>query len=43
MTRPLRRGIFSKIALAVGALVRAAQVKAEDLYSRVLALRGDWR
>jgi len=43
MTRPLRRGLFSKISLAVGGMVPPAEVKAEYLRSRVLELRGDWR
>jgi 1-acyl-sn-glycerol-3-phosphate acyltransferase len=43
MTRPFRRGIFSKIALAVGQAVPPQRVEPEDLQAKVLALRGDWK
>jgi hypothetical protein len=42
MTRPLRRGAFTKIALAVGPLVPPAAATPEALHDRVLELRGDW-
>jgi 1-acyl-sn-glycerol-3-phosphate acyltransferase len=42
MTRPFRRGIFSRIALAVGAPVPAESVTPEGLQAEVLALRGNW-
>ena len=37
------RGMFSKIAIAVGAPVAPAGATPEALQQRVLALRGDWR
>ncbi len=43
MTRPFRRGMFSRIALAVGPPVAAQAVTPEGLQTEVLALRGDWR
>lgn len=43
MTRPLRRGIFSKIALAAGRPVVPQLVTPEGLQAEVLALRGDWK
>jgi 1-acyl-sn-glycerol-3-phosphate acyltransferase len=43
MTRPLRRGILSKIALAAGRPVVPQFVTPEVLQSRVLELRGDWK
>ena len=43
MTRPFRRGVLSKIALAVAPAVAPQQVTAEGLQQTVLALRGDWR
>jgi len=43
MTRPLRRGIFSKIALAAGRPVVPQLATPEGLQGEVLALRGDWR
>jgi hypothetical protein len=42
MTRPFRRGIFSKIALAVGRPIMPRLVTPERLQAEVLALRGDW-
>jgi 1-acyl-sn-glycerol-3-phosphate acyltransferase len=39
----LRRGLFSRVHLAMGEPVPAAQVDRDDLYRRVLALRGDVR
>jgi hypothetical protein len=43
MTRPFRRGVFSRIALAVGAPLAPADATPAALQARVLALRGDWR
>ena len=43
MTRPFRRGLFSRIALAVAPAVPPQSVTPEGLHSQVLALRGDWR
>jgi 1-acyl-sn-glycerol-3-phosphate acyltransferase len=43
MTRPFRRGIFSKVALAVGHAVIPQLVTPEKLQAEVLALRGDWK
>ena len=43
MTRPFRRGVFSKIALAVADPVPATDVTPERLYENVAALRGDWK
>jgi 1-acyl-sn-glycerol-3-phosphate acyltransferase len=43
MTRPFRRGIFSKVALAVGYAVIPQLVTPEKLQAEVLALRGDWK
>jgi hypothetical protein len=43
MTRPLRRGAFSKIALAAAPAVAAQQAEPEALRQAVLALRGDWK
>jgi hypothetical protein len=42
MTRPFRRGFFSKIALAVGRPIMPRLVTPERLQAEVLALRGDW-
>jgi 1-acyl-sn-glycerol-3-phosphate acyltransferase len=41
MTRPFRRGPFSKIALVAGAPIAADQVTPELLQARVASLRGD--
>jgi len=43
MRRPFRRGIFSKIALAVGRASMPQLVTPERLQADVLALRGDWK
>jgi 1-acyl-sn-glycerol-3-phosphate acyltransferase len=43
MTRPFRRGIFSKVALAVGYAVIPPLVTPEKLQAEVLALRGEWK
>ncbi|WP_341645802.1 1-acyl-sn-glycerol-3-phosphate acyltransferase [Thauera sp. SDU_THAU2] len=41
MTRPFRRGAFSRIELVADAPIEAAEVSPEALYRRVAALRGD--
>ncbi len=43
MTRPFRRGVLSKIGLAVSAPLPPQQVTPEELHQTVLALRGDWK
>jgi hypothetical protein len=43
MTRPFRRGFFSKIGLVAGLPVPPQQVTPEGMQDQVLALRGDWR
>jgi 1-acyl-sn-glycerol-3-phosphate acyltransferase len=43
MTRPFRRGLWSKIALIGAAPVAADEATPEKLQAIVLALRGDWR
>jgi 1-acyl-sn-glycerol-3-phosphate acyltransferase len=43
MKSPLRRGVLSKIGLAVGAPVRPAAVTPEGLQQIVTQLRGDWK
>ena len=43
MTRPFRRGIFSRIALAAAPMVSPAEATPEALQATVLALRGDWK
>lgn len=43
MTRPFRRGAFSRIGLAVGAPVDPADATPEALQARVLELRGERR
>ena len=43
MTRPFRRGLFSKIGLEASAPVAPERVMPEELQASVLALRGDWR
>jgi hypothetical protein len=43
MTRPFRRGVWSRIALEVGAPVAAVAATPDLLRERVLALRGDCR
>ncbi|MDZ4252472.1 MAG: MFS transporter [Sulfuritalea sp.] len=42
MTKPFRRGVFSRIELVVGAAVQAAEALPERLQTDVAALRGDW-
>jgi hypothetical protein len=43
MTKPFRRGVWSRIALEVGAPVAAAAATPDLLRERVLTLRGDFR
>jgi 1-acyl-sn-glycerol-3-phosphate acyltransferase len=43
MTRPFRRGAFSKIGLVAGAPVPPQQATPEGMQEQVLALRGEWR
>ena len=43
MTRPFRRGIFSRIGLEAAPAVAPAYAMPEALQSTVEALRGDWR
>ena len=43
MTRPFRRGVFSRIGFEVGAAVPPGQAEPAMLQARVEALRGDWR
>lgn len=43
MTRPFRRGMFSKIALTVGAPRAAVEATPERMREDVAMLRGDWR
>jgi 1-acyl-sn-glycerol-3-phosphate acyltransferase len=43
MTRPFRRGLFSRIALVVAPPWPPEAVSPEALQAEVLALRGDWR
>jgi len=42
MTRPFRRGVFSRIELVMGAAVPAAEALPERLQTEVAALRGEW-
>lgn len=43
MTRPFRRGLFSKIGVAVGLPVPPAEATPERLREMVATLRGDWK
>jgi len=43
MTRPFRRGVLSRIALAAGAAMPPHAVTPEALQEAVLGLRGDWK
>lgn len=43
MSKPFRRGLFSKIGLVAARPVSPADAKPEALQETVLALRGDWR
>ena len=42
MTRPLRRGAFSRIGVNVGGAITAADAAPDLLRARVAALRGNW-
>ncbi len=42
MTKPFRRGVFSKIELVTGAAVPAAEATPERLQAEVAAMRGEW-
>jgi hypothetical protein len=41
MTRPFRRGVFSRVELVAGVAVPAAEALPERLQTDVTALRGD--
>ena len=41
MTRPFRRGVYSKIELVMGTAVPAAEAKPERLQAEVAAMRGE--
>ncbi len=43
MTRPFRRGLFSRIGVAVGVPVAPAEATPERLREMVATLRGDWK
>jgi len=43
MTRPFRRGVFSRIALEVAPALAPEQATPEVLKARIEAMRGDWR
>jgi 1-acyl-sn-glycerol-3-phosphate acyltransferase len=43
MTRPFRRGMFSRIGIHAGPAVAAAAASPENLQARVAELRGVWR
>jgi 1-acyl-sn-glycerol-3-phosphate acyltransferase len=43
MTRPFRRGVFSRIGLAVASPISPEAATPEALQARVLELRGDWK
>ena len=43
MSKPLRRGLFSRIALTVGPPVAPAAATPEHLQAIVASMRGDWR
>jgi 1-acyl-sn-glycerol-3-phosphate acyltransferase len=43
MSKPFRRGLFSRIALEAGAAVPPAQATPESLQAAVQAMRGDWK
>jgi hypothetical protein len=43
MTRPFRRGVFSRIGLAVAPPIAPELVTPEGLQAKVSELRGDWR
>jgi 1-acyl-sn-glycerol-3-phosphate acyltransferase len=43
MTRPFKRGVFSRIQLVAGAPIAPREATPEGLQAQVLALRGDWK
>jgi hypothetical protein len=43
MTRPFRRGLFSRIGIHVGAPVTAVDAAPSFLQQQVATLRGPWR
>ena len=43
MTKPFRRGIFSKIGFEVAPAMSPAEATPEALRERILEMRGDWR
>jgi hypothetical protein len=43
MSKPLRRGLFSKIGLVAGAPVAPDEATPEHLQLLVAELRGDWK
>jgi hypothetical protein len=43
MSRPLRRGLFSRIELIAAPALAAAAASPESLQGIVADLRGDWR
>ncbi len=43
MTKPFRRGVFSKIGLEAGPALSPAEATPEALGARILEMRGDWR
>jgi len=43
MSKPFRRGLLTKIALAAAAPLPASEASAETLQAQIAALRGDWR
>jgi len=42
MSKPLRRGAFSRIGVNVGQPIVAAEASPDTLHAQVVALRGDW-
>jgi 1-acyl-sn-glycerol-3-phosphate acyltransferase len=43
MTRPFRRGIFSRIALEAGSPLAPTSITPESLQGAIVSMRGDWR
>jgi hypothetical protein len=43
MSKPFRRGWFSKVGLEAGAAVPPGDATPESLQATVQALRGDWK
>jgi 1-acyl-sn-glycerol-3-phosphate acyltransferase len=43
MTRPFRRGVFSKIGFEVAPAMSPAEATPDALREKILAMRGDWR